>query len=306
MKKFVITFFLLFVSYASRGQRITDPNQVVTTWLNIYKNVKNTDEKVTYYLDITSVACTFQILINDVPVLISNEEGNLNGMLFPISGLICNSGDQHITIRMFPAMNDNYQPDPCLSANSRMQIKILRGLDNDKPTVVVDSFSTSEVVGNQKCSIELKREFIAQVPYVLEGWNKGVALESEDREALAKEVVTFYNNLRTTYQTHDITTLGGLLIKRQTETAQAYFLHTQEQSKSSWDKLQQIKNIIKMYPIENDSLAFFGNGKLVTLIRKDPEFRGKSVLIGETEELISVFPIYLYRQASGAALAIIR
>jgi hypothetical protein len=64
--------------------------------------------------------------------------------------------------------------------------------------------------------------------------------------------------------------------------------------------------ITNMYPIEKYKMAFFGNGRIVALVRTDNKFRGKSVVIGETKDLVRVLPIYLYRPAVGAPLEIIR
>lgn len=61
-----------------------------------------------------------------------------------------------------------------------------------------------------------------------------------------------------------------------------------------------------MYPIEKYKMAFFGDSRIVALIRTDNEFRGKPAIIGETEDMVTVLPIYLYRPANGQALEIIR
>jgi hypothetical protein len=100
--------------------------------------------------------------------------------------------------------------------------------------------------------------------------------------------------------------IADMLYNRQVENSQAFFLGTKEKNDTFWPKLEDSKEITSMYPIEKYKMAFFGNGRVVALVRTDNEFRGKSVIIGETKDLVRVLPIYLYRPAAGAPLEIIR
>jgi len=63
-----------------------------------------------------------------------------------------------------------------------------------------------------------------------------------------------------------------------------------------------VPEIFDMLPLENYKMVFHGNGKMVVLIRIDNEFRGESVIIGETEDNYNFYPIYLHRPKSGSPL----
>lgn len=306
MRNLLLISLILTLTNVSCAQQKNDLKPVKDKWLNLFKTVKSTVERPLYYIDVQNNECTFQILINDVPALISNEEGSINGPLFPISDLIPNSGQQKIEIRLFPPMRADYKPDPFFNSGSGLKVKIMKGDERRKTYLaLVDSFSISGISGNRN-SYELKGTFTAEVPHALEGWKNGVVLTDENRETLMAEVRKIHSVVHKAYEDHDLVALGNLLYRRQSGIAQAYFMDTPAQSASSWEKLEKVKDIIKMYPIEKDSLAFFGEGRIVALVRTDPEFRGKSAIIGETDEQISVFPIYLYQPKAGAPLEIIR
>lgn len=63
-----------------------------------------------------------------------------------------------------------------------------------------------------------------------------------------------------------------------------------------------VPEMFDMLPLENYKMVFHGNGKMVVLIRIDNEFRGESVIIGETEDNYNFYPIYLHRPKSGSPL----
>lgn len=305
MKNLLPFLLMTSISFGACGQNKTSLDDVKAKWLSIHNQVGNQNTADNIYIDISSTDCTFQILINDVPALISNEEGNINGAVLPVSDLIPASGVQHYTIKIFPKVDVAYKPDKQLSKTSGVTLKIYQGNGKDKGEELL-SFTSPEVGDESKAEISFKGTFKANVPYQLNGWKDGVLLTNEDPEKLKKEVFAFYEKLRKAYETHDIAFIGDALYNRQIESAKAYHAGTPERSTANFAKLEQLNDITGMYPIERDSLAFFGNGKMVALIRTDPEFRGKSVIIGETEDLISVLPVYLYRPKPGAPLAVIR
>lgn len=315
MRYSIVLGLLLAISSTSCSQNNTNnhsnmnSNQIRQDWSNIYKQVSEYERQPRIVLDFSAYDCTYQILVNDVPALISNEEGNINGSVFPISDLVLQSGPQSITIRLFPKMNADYKPEASLSHKSGMTLKVLEGdYQTQKPEAfkTLYSFETPEIKQQGIPFAEFKGVFHATVPYQLKGWSQGVALDKEDAEKLRREVSAVYETYRKAYAAHDLNKIAEMLYKRQVENAQAYYAASPDKTASYWSKLEETNKIIKMYPIEQDSMAFFGGGKLVALVRTDPEFRGKSVIIGETEELVNVYPIYLYRPHAGAPLEIIR
>jgi len=277
-------------------------------WQNIYKQVKTYNYNPRIILDFSAYNCTYQVLINDVPALISNEEGNINGSVFPVSDLILKSGKQMITIRLFPKMNEDYRSDPYLTSKSGMSIKVKEGDYNKQQPEqfkTLYAFETPEIKGNLPYA-EFKGTFVAEVPYTLKGWSEGVLLNKEDEKQLQKEAFAIYERYRKATETHDINAIAGMLYKRQVENSQAYFSATKEKNDTFWPKLEETNQIIKMYPIEKYTMAFFGDGRIVALVRTDNEFRGEPAIIGETENTVRVLPIYLYRPRPGAPLEIIR
>ncbi|NOW94799.1 hypothetical protein [Mucilaginibacter sp. SG564] len=306
----IITF--LAIASTSCSQNNSKPlnkEKIKQDWQNMYKLVKTYDQNPRVILDFSAYHCTYQILINDVPALTNTEEGDINGSVFPVSDLILKSGPQSITIRLYPAMKGDYQSEPSLTDKSKMSIKVKIGDYSKQYPEDFKTLYTLETPDIKQTNLpyaEYKGSFEAEVPYSLKGWSDGVLLQKEDQQKLLKETLTVFEQYRKANETHDVYTIADMLYKRQVENSQAFFISTKEKNDTFWPKLEESKEIISMYPIEKYKMAFFGNGHIVALVRTDNEFRGKSVIIGETKDLVSVLPIYLYRPGTGAPLEIIR
>ena len=293
----------------SQNNNHMSKEQIKQEWQNMYKQVKTFDYNPWVILDFSAYNCTYQVLINDVPALTSNEEGNINGSVFPVSDLILRSGPQSITIRLYPAMKGDYESEPFLTAKSGMNVHVKIGdYKKQKPEEfkTLYSFETPEIKQTNLPYVEYKGTFDATVPYTLKGWTDGVLLAKEDPDKLLKEAMALTERYRNANESHDVYAVADMLYKRQAENSQAFFLSTKEKNDSFWPTLEKVNEIIKMYPIEKYKMAFFGDGRIVALVRTDNEFRGKSVIIGETEELVRVLPIYLYRPTANAPLEIVR
>jgi hypothetical protein len=312
MKHLIWAAAFLSVTSQSCGQSNNnmDKEKIKQEWQNMYKQVKMYKYNPSIILDFSAYNCTYQILINDVPALTNTEEGNINGSIFPVSDLILRSGPQNITIRLYPAMKGDYQSEPFLTAKSGMNVKVKIGdIGKEDPEAfkILYAFETPEIKQANLPYVEYKGAFEAKVPYNLKGWSNGVLLVKEDQGKLLKETLAVFEQYRKANETHDVYTVADMLYKRQVENSQAFYTGTKEKNDTFWPKLEEKRDqIIKMYPIEKYKMAFFGDGRIVALVRTDNEFRGKSVIIGETEDLVSVLPIYLYRPAAGAPLEVVR
>jgi hypothetical protein len=297
------------ISCSQQNNKTLNKEKIKTEWQNMYKLVKMYDQKPSVILDFSAYHCTYQILINDIPALTNTEEGDINGSVFPVSDLILKSGPQSITIRLYPAMHGDYQSEPYLTAKNGMNIKVKIGDYSKQEPEAFKTLYALETPDIKQANLpyaECKGTFQAEVPYTLKGWTAGVLLEKEDQQKLLKETMVVFEQYRKANEAHDVYVIADMLYKRQVENSQAFFLGTKERNDTFWPKLEDSNEITNMYPIEKYKMAFFGNGRIVALVRTDNEFRGKSVIIGETKDLVRVLPIYLYRPAAGAPLEIIR
>jgi uncharacterized protein YeaC (DUF1315 family) len=293
----------------SQNNNQLNQDKIKEEWQNIYKLVKTYKYNPGVILDFSAYHCTYQILINDLPALTNTEEGDINGSVFPVSDLILKSGPQSITIRLYPAMKGDYQSEPFLTAKSGMKIKIKIGdISKQDPEAfkTLYVFETPDFKPGNLPYAEYKGTFEAEVPYTLKGWSDGVLLVNEDKDQLLKQTLAVFEQYRKANEDNNTYVIADMLYKRQVENSQAFFT-TKEKNDTFWPTLTDKKSrITKMYPIEKYKMAFFGGGRIVALVRTDNEFRGKSVIIGETEETVRVLPIYLYRPATGAPLEIVR
>lgn len=80
-----------------------------------------------------------------------------------------------------------------------------------------------------------------------------------------------------------------------------------DDSNTLWNNLfSDMSQNKKILALEKYKMIFYGNGKVVSLVRIDDEFRGESAIIGETEDNYNFYPIYLHRPKVGAPLEVIR
>lgn len=297
------------ISCSQQNNKTLNKEKIKAEWQNMYKLVKMYDQKPSVILGFSAYHCTYQILINDIPALTNTEEGDINGSVFPVSDLILKSGPQSITIRLYPAMKGDYQSEPYLTAKSGMNVKVKIGDYSKQDPDAFKTLYTLQTPDIKQANLpyaEYKGTFQAEVPYTLKGWTDGILLEKEDQQKLLKETLAVFEQYRKANETHDVYAKADMLYKRQVENSQAFFSGTKEKNDTFWPKLEETNEITNMYPIEKYKMAFFGDGRIVALVRTDNEFRGKSVIIGETKDLVQVLPIYLYRPAAGAPLEIIR
>jgi hypothetical protein len=280
----------------------------------IYNKTQNYDKKVIVFFNINYLSCSTEILVNDIPIY-----KNLNGkdkagesFSFQINEYLLKSGKQELKIRIFPTSNEKDISNSSISNSSNLNLNIIYG---DPKTQKIKDYQTAinYETNNSKINphtpfIEIKKEFyIHELPYELKGWSESVSLTKEDKNKLQSEVVQFYNDFKDNYISKDIDQLSSKIYKRELEKSEAnYFNKKEDTQKISNSLLKEINTVQTMLPIENYKMVFYGNGKVVALVRIDNEFRGESVIIGETEDNYNFYPIYLHRPTSRAPLEVIR
>ena len=307
----IICIALIFNACGQKTNKNMD-NKIKDKVLNIYKQVKVFDYNPRFVLDFSAFGCTYQVLVNDVPVMNSNEPGDVGGAVYPFSEYVLHSGKQDITIRLFPAMRDGYVRDSFLTARSRMKLKVLEGdFHRQKPDdyKVLLQLETPEIVKDTLPYLEIKGSFTTTLPKEreIDGWSKGVDLSKEDKDKLLKEVVAKYEEFRQCFVKKDVYLLADILYKRQLDFAKTYFQNKPEQSEEIWNKFEDMINpVIKVFNLENDKLVIYGNGKITALDRIDLKFERESIVKTETENRFEYYSILLYRPAPDAPLEVIR
>ncbi|WP_313376608.1 hypothetical protein [Chishuiella sp.] len=264
--------------------------------------------------------CSYEILINDVPLITFYGLGE-RSTTASINQYLLKPGKQEITIRMSPKKIEDTQFNKNLDSTSFVKLK-LKKLKNGSPEWNLSNINRDweEVFVYQTPKLEkdvpfaeFKIPFEAtkdELTWEIKGWSESQTLVNN--EALKKEVFDFYTNFQKTIEDQNKNAYINLL-------AHSIF---EEASADSWDSKAFIKEGMEqmynapmpkqkfLFPINEDTaeLKFYGDGKVVTLVSKDPRSFGYSPLVAKAEK--NNFPIaytfYLHKPKGSNKLEIIR
>ncbi|WP_206156115.1 hypothetical protein [Chitinophaga fulva] len=280
-------------------------------YLSSYKLIKKYDYNPHFYLDMNSYNCTYEVLINDMPAYSFYGSGNQGGTVFPVSPLILKSGKQAITIRVFPQVDDNDKMARFLLAkNCGLEVKVVAG-DDDKETPKeykqLFRYKMPEVQQDNVPYLEYTGVLEATTPYHLKGWSESQDLRKEDKARLTTEVLAFYLRYRQLMADRKMDEIAGLVYNREVEVEQALFQNKPGDAADTWDRFAKIKTSnLDMLPLEHYELKFFGNGRVVGLIRTDDALRGESAMTGIADNKYKIYSLLLHKPAGSHQLQVIR
>lgn len=213
-----------------------------------------------------------------------------NGITAHINNAILQSGVQEVNIELYPSYIDKKTQAEYLTNQNKLTLTILKrhwekdGGGLSEPEIVAKYDLQNEI---RKNSLKLDKtnqfkdilKFKAEVPYVLTGWSKSKDLTKMKRKELEEKVVAFYAMYRSLYINKEANTIDNLLYKRELETSQAAYFDRDEVIKQK-NGLQKAfdEYEFEMMPLENYEMQFFGNGRMVGLIRTDGRNRGQSTI----------------------------
>lgn len=286
----------------------------------LYKSVKFSDHKANYRANIRVGACNFTLLVNDVPVAQYFEEsGGTFTTTAPINNVILKSGQQTYRLILYPGYTEG-KPAKALSENLTVDITIEGFAYNGSAIKKIGTpISLVSVSGKQQNyrqagqpSAVFEGVFNIDVPYELTGWSKSKDLTKEDPNKLLQEIFASYKEYSNILTTRDSVRLSNLVYQKEKEYAQALFLDRNETQKQ-WDSYSTMIRAtrLKMEPLENYKLRFYGNGRLVTLERTDYPFIGQPALRADVtdakgEEYIEYYINYFHKKKGSDHLELIR
>jgi len=284
----------------------------------LFESVQNYPTEPMYYMRLAKSNCVIEVLVNDFPIYKSYELSNL-ATPWEINHAILKNGEQKLTYRLYPIGNliaetyDSYENGKAivektittLTDLTAVSINIIK-MDKkkgqkleDEEVVMEHSSATKEgkFIASGKPYYEYTFTFNAQVPYENEGWSKGQDLRKLDPKLLEKKAVEFYQEYGKLFEKKDKSLLASLNFGHEKRNAIAYYKN-QKDIKELWDEyLYGLKiNNVKVLPIENYSMVFFGDGKIVFLLLNSlkESYRGGGALIIDSDEAIDMPGIYLY------------
>ncbi|WP_309609627.1 hypothetical protein [Flavobacterium sp.] len=280
---------------------------------SISKEVKKFDYNPTYQLKVTNNLCTYEIFINDLLVDDFFTTGRSAGeQNIDIPQYILKSGIQSIRIKAYPKAIRNGVLETTVDSDADLRIRIVYGeyykqkFDDFKE---VFKLKLPKVELNLPF-IELEGEFKAEVPYVLDGWSKGVDLSKEDTNELEAEVIKKFIELKTTIENKDVSSFATLIYEREKEIAQAYYFDSKSSNNynNSWQELEaEFKNSVSVELLNDYTMKYYSENKIVTLLINKGKFKNFSPLfITNIEKEKDFYEFYFYRPNPGSRLEIIR
>lgn len=202
-----------------------------------------------------------------------------------------------------PTTDNNYRLNNSLNNNYSIEVKISRTV-NKKEIIVFDQKHSNDELN--KLLKEVVIPFESSVPYKLNGWSNSTDLTKLNEKDLEKEVVSFYNEIISDYNNKKIESIEKKYYNRQLENAQSLYSFKREDSEKLVSEINKDVNKNQDLKLENYKLVFYGNGKVVGLVRTDGEFFGKSAFLGLTDEDFYIYSLLLHRPKAGTPLEVIR
>ncbi len=267
--------------------------------------------------------CSYEILVNDIPVMVYFGLGGGFSLGKEINQYILKPGKQEIAIRLYPQKKDETSFDETISKTAKVKISIKK---TTEPLSLLDkaeargkgieteweilTFETPKVETNT-AYLEFKTSFNVidkDISWKINGWNKSKDLKSEPD--LRKQVDSFYENFKNilaSKKTQDYLNLLKTSIHEEALSKPWMGLDFEKDLSNEILKYaSEERNFI--YPCQNAELKFYGNGKVVTLVCKDMLSYGYSPLISKTAKsaMPKVHTFYLYKPENSNELEIIR
>ena len=296
-----ILFGLLLFNIISCQKKDTATHTSNSNTNNYEKKMTQTTASHPLYALSLDAAGDFQVYINDILVAYYYKNGGTS-LTLPINREILGSGKQNIKIVL--------KSDKELDENELKYYKfrILKYTSFDSPDydMVVDCKFNAD---KNKPSKEITQswDFTSEVPYQVTGWSQSVVLLNEDKDALLKEVLETYNSFRDILQKKDT---GSFLTKTKTrdlEIDKALNLSPADSKKDQSETSATIQNISEVLPIDNYKMVFYGNGRMVSLIRTDTKSKDESALQAKLKDnSTEIYELVLHRPKKGAPLEVIR
>lgn len=308
---FLATIYCFRVNAQQNGKIEKNANNVyLEKIVRLCSSIPDYDYRPIFQLRFAGTACSYEILINDFPAYYSFSPGNSTGeQVVDIGASILHSGKQQIKIKIFPETQQDHTQASLLADNTSLRVRIVQGLyGNSAPEAFKEIFSISTPRFDKKTAyFEMGGFFKADVPYILKGWSDGIGLLEEDSISLKEEVLKLTQSIRSLYENKNLEGIAKIQYQRVLEYNTSHY-YTTDADCERWINYTKrtLGKIEKMVPLEKYKLAFYAKGKIVTLIRTDPDFLHESPIMAIRKDGLAIYPYFFYRPRAGAPLKVVR
>ncbi|QCE43121.1 hypothetical protein [Psychroserpens sp. NJDZ02] len=325
MKTKIIAITLLLALQACAQQKTTNTT-MEEELLNYYKQIKQPTTPINYNASFYSSGCSFELRVNDDYVYNYYSTGGI-GTSFPINPNILKAGKQRFSITLYPPRLTNGDFAKTLPKDASFKLDIKGVVFDDgfvdtvddgitfelptKPGINDDGAETMIYADEGQPIAVYTGYFNADVEYDLVGWSESVDLRKEDPDKLLEEALKLYKSAGRAITEGDYQTFFTLTEKKTKEIAQCYYSDSTGMIKNLKPyKKYALYNEKKLQPLDDFSVQFFGNGKMIGLYDNTGSYKGKPSLQMDYNkndlEYVGYLFLHLHRPKKGAPLEIIR
>ncbi|MWP76811.1 hypothetical protein [Gilliamella sp. Lep-s21] len=325
--KYLLLISLLCLSLQGCGQNEKQNNNPKFNIAEMEKSIIDKEKSYLYKIKYEHTDCSYEILVNDVPVIAFFGLGNWSTS-DGINKYILKPGKQTVTLRLYPQKIEDTLFKKSLTKDTKLKITITknerhsdpmwawnnRAKDNPDPTKWdILTFETPKMEDDKQAYAEYKMEFEVnpeEMNWQITGWSDGQDLRNHPN--IKQEVLDFYKKIQTIIENNKSAEFVQLVTKSLYESS----LARAWQSKACFeDAIKTAKEGAKVkqkfiFPLDPNTveLKFYGNGRVVTLVSKDLKSYGYSPLVAKAQ--FSNFPeaytFYLYKPKGSNELEVIR
>jgi len=213
-----------------------------------------------YELFIDAKGGFFELLVNDIPFYFYYNVG-ATAFRLNINSFIPKSGTQQLSLRMLCVEPGEPFPD---GASVELRIdRYEKGSAADRITVLDYKNLTLHEI---KSGLLLHEQtFTAEVPYTLSFINS-VDLSNVNEDALRKDMEEAYKQYTEAMRSNDLAKYTELTRERQENIFSSLYVDDAAKRKQEATYLSGINHAeVKLYPLQNYKLVFYGHKKLVGL-----------------------------------------
>ena len=258
--------------------------------------INNFENRPYYQINVKSSAVNFDIRVNDLPLLKFFEKSGGMNMEFPINTGILESGDQILTIKVYPLKDNN-----TILPNSYFSLELNKKIDawsfNNKREIILKI--PDMIVPKEGLPYwEFQTKFSVYVPYQLTGWKNSESIENT--ENIKKELNIAYEKIKNAIEKKDNSAFK-LLVKNKIFEESVSLYEKQDHEITPFPEEKE-----KILPFTNCEIRFYGNGKLVRLEDNNGESCLKSEIIENGKSVIYTYPLFYHKPKNSSELEIIR
>lgn len=223
-----------------------------------------------YTIDFTAVNCRFEVLINDIPVISLETEGQMSPNV-PINFGIFSSGKQNVVINLFPVSGQNIIDD---KTKFEYVIKLFN-VQGETFTHVKDCVTNKIQISQKVSDFKHSSSFEADISYEMSTleYSKDLSLDLKNNiSVITDKLHLIYKKISDCFANKQYDSLVEMIKNREKNMATAMYLSDADANARINSLITDSQNGFLPMPLSHDKvLKIYGNGKLATYKKNNGE-----------------------------------